>query len=250
MRIQYVSDLHLEFGGSEVIDQIGECESDCLVLAGDVSVHKNIAQAIRCIYEVSKKPVIFVPGNHEYYDTSRKFQDEHFRNAWKTDPDVHYLNEGCLRLDGVVFIGATGWWDESYGPVKTKQVLNGMSDFSAIADIEAADWGVSWGKQAHRFFQQELERCSSLNSKIVCISHNAPTRMSVLPHYDEHYLNACYANDWLHFLQDYKPDLWIHGHMHDTLDYCVSNTPVICNPRGYFGIALNKDFDPCKSIQI
>ncbi len=54
MKIQYVSDLHPEFGGSQVIDQIANSESDVLVLAGNISVHQNIAQVVMYIYESAK----------------------------------------------------------------------------------------------------------------------------------------------------------------------------------------------------
>ena len=27
--------------------------------------------------------------------------------------------------------------------------------------------------------------------------------------------------------------LWIHGHTHDSFDYQVQGTRVLCNPRGY-----------------
>ena len=31
----------------------------------------------------------------------------------------------------------------------------------------------------------------------------------------------------------YRPDLWVHGHLHWRRDYVVGDTRVICNPRGY-----------------
>jgi hypothetical protein len=27
--------------------------------------------------------------------------------------------------------------------------------------------------------------------------------------------------------------LWTHGHMHNTSDYLMGDTRVVCNPRGY-----------------
>ena len=30
-----------------------------------------------------------------------------------------------------------------------------------------------------------------------------------------------------------KAGLWIHGHTHDSFDYEVAGTRVICNPKGY-----------------
>lgn len=28
-------------------------------------------------------------------------------------------------------------------------------------------------------------------------------------------------------------DLWVHGHTHDSMDYRLGETRVLCNPRGY-----------------
>jgi hypothetical protein len=40
--------------------------------------------------------------------------------------------------------------------------------------------------------------------------------------------------------------LWVHGHTHDSFDYEVNGTRVVCNPRGYArnGINENVGFDP------
>ena len=46
--------------------------------------------------------------------------------------------------------------------------------------------------------------------------------------------------------------LWVHGHTHDTFDYLVKGTRVICNPRGYAkdGVNENLRFDPNLTIDI
>jgi Icc-related predicted phosphoesterase len=36
--------------------------------------------------------------------------------------------------------------------------------------------------------------------------------------------------------------LWIHGHMHESFDYEVYGTRLVCNPRGYAPEALKPDF--------
>jgi len=40
--------------------------------------------------------------------------------------------------------------------------------------------------------------------------------------------------------------LWIHGHTHNSFDYTVRGTRVVCNPRGYAkqGVVENQEFDP------
>jgi hypothetical protein len=46
--------------------------------------------------------------------------------------------------------------------------------------------------------------------------------------------------------------LWVHGHTHDSFDYVVNGTRVVCNPRGYaqYGVNENPRFDPGFVIDI
>lgn len=45
-------------------------------------------------------------------------------------------------------------------------------------------------------------------------------------------------------IHDYMDTIgyWFFGHTHDSFDYKVSETRVICNPKGYG--SENKDFNP------
>jgi hypothetical protein len=42
--------------------------------------------------------------------------------------------------------------------------------------------------------------------------------------------------------------LWIHGHTHESFDYVVNSTRVVCNPRGYAPMELNEAFDPVLTV--
>lgn len=65
MKLLILSDLHLEFGAF----QVPEVEFDVRILAGDIAVPatKAIHWILRAAYFGETKPVIFVPGNHEFY---------------------------------------------------------------------------------------------------------------------------------------------------------------------------------------
>ena len=62
MKINYVSDLHLEFGPMEIEPDAG----DVLVLAGDI----DIKCQVDWINSIASKfdHVIYVLGNHEFFD--------------------------------------------------------------------------------------------------------------------------------------------------------------------------------------
>ena len=46
--------------------------------------------------------------------------------------------------------------------------------------------------------------------------------------------------------------LWLHGHTHDSFDYRINGTRVVCNPRGYArnGINENALFDPSLTLEV
>ena len=58
-------------------------------------------------------------------------------------------------------------------------------------------------------------------------------------------LNACFVSDAEHLIDGRLARLWIHGHTHDSSDYVLNGTRVVCNPRGYVrnGVTENRRFD-------
>jgi predicted phosphodiesterase len=88
--------------------------------------------------------------------------------------------------------------------------------------------------------------------KTVVVTHHLPSIQSVSERYKDSDLSACFASN-LDYLFGEKVDVWIHGHTHDSLDYTVCGTRVICNPRGYerYGSGPeNYDFNPELTIEI
>ena len=42
---------------------------------------------------------------------------------------------------------------------------------------------------------------------------------------------------------DHGPNLWIHGHTHNSFDYTLGRTRVIVNPYGYKDVEVNPRYD-------
>lgn len=85
--------------------------------------------------------------------------------------------------------------------------------------------------------------------KTVVVTHHAPHRLSVPPQYDGDPLTPCYAS---HLPELVRPpvDLWIHGHIHDSMDYDIEGTRVLVNPRGYKPPDENPAFEPSLVVEI
>lgn len=246
MKVQVVSDLHLEFGGYHGLYEIKKAKSDVLVIAGDLFVSKGSKRTLEIIDEIFEdRVVLFVPGNHEYYGESKNLIDKVFEKEYSGHLKI--LNPGVFEYGDIVFIGANGWWDGSYVPLN-KTAIYGMNDFQVIKDIKENENGVAWGRKDREFFSFMLREHQS--KKIVCISHTAPSPRCIRPRFVGSLLNACFANDWEDLIKTYRPKVWIHGHMHDSISFTIDKTKILCNPKGYTGYELNPGFDPGLVIEV
>ena len=65
-------------------------------------------------------------------------------------------------------------------------------------------------------------------------------------------MNACFVSDAEHLIDGRRARLWIHGHTHDSFDYSVNGTRVLCNPRGYAKNGMNENpaFDANLSVEV
>lgn len=102
MKIHILSDLHLEFG-----DYVpGPVKADAVVLAGDIHIKGRAIPLIRKLFPDT--PVVYVPGNHEYYRGALpKLDDSLRREAFNTN--VHYLENEAFVLGNVRFLGCALW---------------------------------------------------------------------------------------------------------------------------------------------
>ena len=49
-------------------------------------------------------------------------------------------------------------------------------------------------------------------------------------------------------IEAHQPTLWVHGHVHNSSDYRVGTTRIVCNPHGY-GFE-NPDFDGALVVEV
>lgn len=93
------------------------------------------------------------------------------------------------------------------------------------------------------FLRDELSR--PFDGPTVVITHHAPSPRSITPALRKDPLNPAFVSDLDAMIRTYQPPLWIHGHIHNSFDYRIGQTRIVCNPRGYFPEQLNPAFDPC-----
>lgn len=252
MKIQLVSDIHLEFGHSVRIENAG---ADVLVLAGDVCCARSFKtktnelnivnyDAYKFFEEVSKNfnNVIYVLGNHEHYKANFHDTKTYLDDFLKQFNNVHLLNNQSVVIDGVRFIGSTLWTDMNNNcPVTMNMLSQYMNDFRIIKyqDLQGNYFKftpeIAYGEHrlAVNYIGHELG--DHPDQKCVVITHHAPSLKSIAPQYaNDTLMNGGYASNLEHMMVD-NAVLWCHGHMHNSFDYKVNNTRVVCNPLGYPG---------------
>lgn len=252
MKIQYLSDLHIDSSNMARVPKAG----DVLVVAGDVSVEDSLLQNFFERNLPWNVPTIFVPGNHEHECKDVLRSREYFSELLVELPHVHVLQNSSMRIEDVEFFGATLWSDfEGSGVCRgaaLKEWASRISDFVTIRHGQRAiapDDMALVSKQS----QAELARMLQASSapKKVVVTHFAPHSLSG----DARHLGALssgyWCNDLPHLLR--QADLWIHGHVHESKDYRMEGCRVMCNPRGYsetYDLAENLSFNPAACVDI
>lgn len=239
MRIHLLSDLHNEFDlfEPEVRD------ADVVILAGDINVKTRGVEWAKNTFTC---PVLYVPGNHEFYGGHLTRTLEKMRAA--SSDQVRVLDRDEVILSGVRFLGATMWTDfaaTGNPPIAAFTAQNGLNDFKQIrtADfrrIRPADL-ISESAKTRDWLRAKL--ADPFDGPTVVITHHAPSMRSLEdnPHAGGH-LDAAFANRWEDLMGGDQVALWVHGHSHTAVDYDVAGTREVCNPRGYPG--EDTDFKP------
>ena len=242
MKINYISDIHLEFG--RLLEN--PSGDEVLVLAGDINVLNRVDWINDIAYDF--KHVVYVLGNHEFYrqnldNTYRKTKEQLVHN-------VHLLQNESVTLDGVTFHGTTLWSDfEKGNPISYMACDSAMNDFHLIR----ADNGESrfTPHRAHKEHNvAKLFLIDNVKAGDVVVTHNAPSYKSVAEKFLESKINGAFVSDLSDLILDLEPVVWFHGHCHNTSDYMIGKTRVLNNPRGYDKVELNLEFDVQKTIDI
>jgi Icc-related predicted phosphoesterase len=265
MKIKLVSDLHLEFADYNIKN---DENCDVLVLSGDIMVIQDLhdhpemdygmySNAMladlgrrqqtalrfrdflkRCSFQFSH--VVYVAGNHEFYHGEFHKGIDYLREECNKFPNIYFLERDMQYIEGVLFVGGTLWTDCNKGdPLTLHALTDMMNDFRVIRND---DLGYTKLRPAHimsrhrntlEYIKQIVD--ANRDRKCVVVGHHAPSYQSIGEQYkNDTLMNGGYASDLSEFILD-RPQikLWTHGHMHQTFDYMIGDTRVVCNPRGY-----------------
>jgi len=252
MKLNILSDLHLGQGALAAPDN----DADLVILAGDIA---RPVPAVEWATSL-RKPVLYVVGNHEFYGGSIDGTLATLRSLC-AGTNVRLLDDDVAEVDGVRFVGSTLWTDFMLeGADRRERAMQEgqrfMRDFSRIRAREDSPATFTPADSAARFAVHARFLGDALGKPFagptVVVTHHAPSPRSVHPRFRGSLLNGCFISDLERLLDAERVHLWIHGHTHDSFDYVVNGTRVVCNPRGYAvnGADENARFDPDLTIEI
>lgn len=242
MRIQYISDIHLEFGPTE----LRQTDADLIIAAGDIGIGRDGLDWLKSL----KKPVVYVAGNHEFYGQDYLGIVKGLRQRAKGS-NVRFLEREIWHCGDLRFLGCTLWSDlggeENEG---LEDLVDSVNDFRKIRcgpEPLTAQHYVRLHLESRRWLHDELTR--PFTGKTVVVTHHAPTLWSWRESPTRIKRHA-YCNDLKELLHSFDIAAWFHGHTHAVSDYFCAGTRVLCNPRGYFPDHLVAEFDPGRWVEI
>jgi Icc-related predicted phosphoesterase len=254
MKIQIFSDLHLDVHPIKPITIMAGV--DLVIVAGDTC--EGVLRAFEHLRRIVPLhiPIVMVLGNHEFY---RRFIPDELALARSNAGafNIHVLENNTIVLGGVRFVGATFWTDyRIFGEANQAAVMNacatGMNDHRLIG----------WQKQPWlRFRPQEaallhhqsrayLKQAftESFNGPSVMVTHTAVHWNSVLPRYATDPTTGAFVSDLEELILTTRPVMAVHGHVHNSCDYRIGHTRILCNPHGYG--PENADFDGALVVEV
>jgi predicted phosphodiesterase len=260
MKIQIISDTHLEFRGDN-FKNIVKVSAPILFLLGDICAcgcDNDFETYKKFIKYLSPKfdHIFHVSGNHEYYTSGNNNIgindtipgiDAKIYKFVKTLPNIHYLNNDSYRIKlGVknyVFIGATLW--SHVNSENKKYIQSRMNDYCQIympnADYKKdktqkpvrkynIDDMSKFHQKSVRYIKKEMKTIG-LNDVCILLTHHKPVRDKDI----KEIITQAYETDLVNIIIKPPIKLAAHGHTHEKYDKIINNVRIVSNPKGYIG---------------
>ena len=235
MKIQYCSDLHLEFTENKnfldknSIQPMGEI----FLLAADsipfafLNEHDYFFDFVSDNFET----VYWLPGNHEYSHYDLK----HVKNPLyeKKRHNVFLVNNQIIPYKNISLIFSTMW--TSIFPQNELEMLRNISDYSLIKrqgkHITPSDIN-SLNQIDFNFLTNDLS--TNRDKTNVVVTHHVPTLFNYPEKFKTSNINQTFAPELYDFILSTNPAYWIYGHHHHTTpEFKIGKSVLLTNQLGY-----------------
>ena len=252
MKIQYASDLHIEFPQNKGFLKKHPLppEGDVLVLAGDILPFAAIDKHMDFFSHLSDRfeMTYWLPGNHEYY---------HFDLAEKSGvlnekirSNVVLVNNTSVVHGEARLIFSTLWTKISQG--NQWQIERRLNDFYLIK-YKGRQFSSEQYNQLHQeslaFIRNTLT--DTTEEKTVVFTHHCPTFLNYPEKYKGDLLNEAFAVELFDWIETSNIDYWVHGHHHsNTPEFTIGRTRLLTNQLGYVQENEHGLFETDKCIEL
>lgn len=247
MKLLILSDLHLEFLPLVPASN----EADVVVLAGDI--HLGVSGISWGRQSFPDQEVVYVAGNHEFYGHDWDTLLDDLREEARRQ-HVRFLENDAVDIGGVRFLGTGLWTDfDLFGADRRAEAMRVaqeyMADYVQIS-VSRLQAGLDQARgklqlDGQSLLVPELVRsrhlasrswlqarlAESTDTKTIVVTHFLPSAQSVADRFRQDLTSAAFASDLDSLMGNAA--LWVHGHTHDSFDYTLNGTRMVCNPRGY-----------------
>lgn len=253
MKIICYSDIHLEI--EKGLTAPADTDADIMILAGDILNMCDPAPFSRFVAGFDK-PILFVAGNHEYYEGRPMSVERDAFAAWLTahHPNVLFLRDESVTIDGIHFFGGTMWTDFAGADAEAMaEAESRMHDYQRITGDHGGILRAADTLPLHNAFAQKLIAWldTPMAGKRVVITHHAPCLHPQSMHDDSPLIPAFNSLNMMAVIENYQPDIWYYGHTHECDRQKIGRTQMLSNQLGYekngkFECA--DDFDPTGAL--
>jgi predicted phosphodiesterase len=243
VRIQYCSDLHLEFEENSRFLSLNPLEvtGDILILAGDiVPLHDRfLNHPFFSFASENYRQVFWVPGNHEFY--YRNISDFESSFNMKVKDNILLLHNVELDIEGVHFVFSTLWSQISSS--NEKQIEREIADFSYITSNNRAFQAKDFNLLHQKSLQFIKSRINDDSKKTVVVTHHLPSASCNRPAHSKSHLNEAFCVDITEEIANSKARFWIYGHSHyNQRPLFIGKTILLTNQLGYLQMNEKTEF--------
>ena len=252
MKIQYCSDLHLEFRDNQnyLHDNPLIPKGEVLLLAGDI-VPVGIIDKHKWFFDLVSdnfEQVYWIAGNHEYYHSDLQNYKGTFHE--KIRSNVHFINNKTIVYKDVNFICSTLW--SKISADKALEVERSVTDFYTIS-MGGEKFTPAVFNQLHEthldYVKKELDKLA--NQKAIVLTHHVPSLRNYNIPYLLNNINEAFTVELSEYIETSNADYWVYGHHHtNTEDFQIGNTTMLTNQLGYVRYGENRNFHRDKMFEI
>lgn len=235
-----ISDLHVETWDS--FDWSGQPTAPYCVVAGDVS--RDIDLICNTLQHLSDcyAGVFYIDGNDEHRYSLEDLGTSYktLKNRLSNIPNVVYLQDNVVIINGVALLGTNGWWSYDLDGQQDYELVQDWYQTHAQCSRMAADSITGLAYHDAAYLQNSVKKLQTHQevSQIVLVTHTLPAAW--LCNHDPDLFGtprlSCMGNPHMQLALDEdtenKIQTWVFGHYHRSVDRDLAGVRFVSNPRG------------------